>query len=67
MVRFKFNIFFLISIICTLVLVGYLWIGFLPTYERTLEYEVMRNVIILITALLSVSAVLTLLQMTVKE
>ena len=67
MAKFKFNIFFLISIICTLILIGYLWIIFLPTYERTLEYDVMRNVIILITALLSVSAVLTLLQMTVRE
>jgi hypothetical protein len=65
--KFKFNIFFLISIICILILVGYLWIVFLPTYERTLEYDAMRNVIILITAMLSVSAVLTLLQMTVKE
>ncbi|MFQ6095301.1 MAG: hypothetical protein ACE5NN_04080 [Candidatus Bathyarchaeia archaeon] len=67
MAKFKFNIFFFISIICTLLLVGYLWAVFLPLFEGTLEYDVIRNVIIFITMLLFASVILTVLQMRRSE
>jgi len=67
MVRFKFNIFYVISIICILLLIGYFWFSFLPRIEGTLQYEEVRNVIILITIFLSIAIVLVLLSMMVRE
>ena len=67
MVRFKFNIFYVISIICILLLIGYFWFSFLPRIGGTLQYEEVRNVIILITIFLSIAIVLVLLSTMVRE
>ncbi|RLI36583.1 hypothetical protein DRO55_03260 [Candidatus Bathyarchaeota archaeon] len=67
MVKFKFNIFYVISIICILLLIGYFWFNFLPSFEGTLQYEEVRNVIILITIFLSIAIVLVLLSTMVRE
>ena len=67
MAKFRFNIFFIISIICTLLLVGYLWIVFLPLFEGAFEYDAIRNITIFITLLLMASAALTLFQMRKTE
>lgn len=67
MAKFKFNIFFVISIVCIFLLIGYLWFFFLPTFEGALEYDTIKNVTMIITAILVISAVLTFLQMMVSE
>ena len=66
MVKFKFNIFYVMSMICILLLIGYFWFSFLPSFEGTLQYERVRNVIILITIFLSIAMVL-ILSMMVRE
>ncbi len=66
MARFKFNIFYVISIVCILLLIGYIWIIFLPIFEGSLEYDAIRSIAILITILLAISTVLTLFQMMEK-
>jgi len=63
LVKFKFNIFFAISIVCIFLLIGYIWLFFLPVFEGSLEYDTIRNIVIVITILLAVSSVLTFLQM----
>lgn len=67
MVKFKFNIFFVISIICIFLLIGYIWFVFLPTLEGALEYGAIKTIAIIITILLAISAVLTSLQMVTSE
>ena len=67
MAKFRFNIFYVLSIIGTLFLVGYLWVFFLPTFEHSLGYHVVRNVVVFLTVLLIASAILTLLQMKISE
>ncbi len=67
MVKFKFNIFYVISIICILLLIGYFWFSFLPNFEGTLQYEWVRNLIIFLTIILSIAIVSTLLSMMVRE
>jgi len=52
--------------ICILLLIGYFWFSFLPSFEGTLQYERVRNVIILITIFLSIAMVL-ILSMMVRE
>jgi hypothetical protein len=46
------NIFYAISAVCSLALVAYAWLGFLPSFEATVEYPSIRNVVILLTILL---------------
>jgi len=63
MVKFKFNIFFVVSIVCISLLIGYIWLFFLPVFEGSLEYDTIRNIVMVITILLAISGVLTFLQM----
>jgi len=67
LVKFRFNIFFVISIICIFLLIGYIWFVFLPTLEGALEYDAIRTIAVIITVLLVISAVLTSLQMVISE
>lgn len=50
--RFKINIFYVISSVCSLVLVGYSWLVFLPAFKDTAEYAAVQNMVILLTVLL---------------
>lgn len=66
MVKFKFNIFFVISVVCILLLIGYIWLVFMPMLEGAYEYQAIKNIGIVITILLAISAVLTFLQMVTR-
>ncbi len=52
MARLKINIFYLISSICSLLLVGYAWFVFLPPFNDTPVYSAVQYVVILLTVLL---------------
>ena len=52
MKKLQFNISYLISSICSLVLAGYLWLVFLPAYEFTAAYEFAKRLISVLTVLL---------------
>jgi len=39
-----------------LFLIFYIWFVFLPVFEYTLEYRLIKNIALVITALLSISA-----------
>jgi len=65
--RFRINIFYVISSICSLLLVGYVWFIFLPTYENTLHYEVIRSITIMIVMLLLISAGIQIFLSIIKE
>lgn len=54
MARFKVNIFYMISAVCSLALIGYAWLAFLPSFEGAGEYSSIRYVVILLTVLLLV-------------
>ncbi len=54
MARFKVNIFYVISAVCSLALVIYAWLAFLPSFQGATEYPSIRNVVILLTVLLLV-------------
>ncbi|RJS88460.1 hypothetical protein CW705_08890 [Candidatus Bathyarchaeota archaeon] len=56
MKNFQINIFYLISSICFLILVGYLWLVFLPIYEFTTAYESVKRLVSILTVLLVLSA-----------
>jgi len=64
--KFKFNVFYAISIVCIWLLIFYVWLVFLPVFEGSLEYEAIRTIVVVITILLAISAVLTTLQMIQK-
>jgi len=49
---FRVNIFYIFSLVCTLVLVGYFWFTFLPLFEGSYEYASVRIMIGILTALL---------------
>lgn len=63
MVKFRLNIFFVIAILCVLVLIGYLWLVLLPIFEGSLEYARIRRTVTFLTALLLLSAVLLTMSM----
>jgi len=52
MAGFKINIFYVISAICTLILIGYFWSVFLPLFEDSFEYLTVRTLISFLTVLL---------------
>ncbi len=52
--RLKVNVFYVISAVCSLALIGYAWFAFLPSFEGAAEYWSVRNVVILLTVLLLV-------------
>ena len=52
MARFKVNIFYVFSAVCSLALVGYAWLIFLPSFQGATEYASVRNVVIIVTVLL---------------
>jgi hypothetical protein len=41
--------------VCTLVLIGYLWLVFLPLFESSFEYESVRVIIIFLTVILIIT------------
>jgi len=56
MAKFKINIFYVIASICSLLLVMYIWLIFLPLYEETAAYEYVKNIAFILTILLLASA-----------
>lgn len=52
MVRFRVNIFHVISGVCSILLLVYLWYVFLPSFSNTLEYPAIYNTGLLLTVLL---------------
>lgn len=52
MARLKINIFYVISSVCSLLLVGYAWFVFLPTFSGTDVYGAVQYIVILLTVLL---------------
>ena len=68
MARFKVNIFYMISAVCSLALVGYAWFVFLPSFQGANEYTSIMNVVILLTVLLLiVSALQIVLSLKTEE
>ena len=67
MAKFRINIFFVISLVCLLILIGYLWIIFLPSFERSINYEAVKVIVTIVTILLSISGILIFLLMRVEE
>ncbi len=63
----RLNIFYIISVVCIFILIGYLWLVFLPTLWGALEYESIKLIVIMITLLLFVAAVLILITMMMKK
>jgi len=57
----KVNIFYVFSAVGALLLIGYLWLVFLPIYSGTDAYNAMRNMVILLSSVMGVVVVLTLL------
>ncbi|RLI12398.1 hypothetical protein DRO35_03200 [Candidatus Bathyarchaeota archaeon] len=54
--KFRLNVFYLISSVCFMILVGYLWLVYLPVYEFTTAYGFVKRVVSIITVLLVLSA-----------
>jgi len=54
--RIKINVFYVISAICSLLLIIYSWFIFLPSFEGLPEYPQVQTVIILLTVLLVASS-----------
>lgn len=52
MARFKVNVFHLIASACSLLLIGYLWFVFLPSFEVSADGSAIKPVVILVTILL---------------
>ena len=67
MSRFRINIFYVFSSICSLLLVGYIWLVFLPTYVNAVEYESIKTLAFIITAFLLFSAGIQLFLSIKKE
>jgi hypothetical protein len=67
LVRFKVNIFYGISAVCSLALVAYAWFVFLPSFEATGEYESIRYVVILLTILLVAVSGIQIVMSVVRE
>jgi len=55
MAKFRVNIFYVIASVCSLFLVIYIWLIFLPLYEGTVAYEYVKNMAFVLTILLLVS------------
>jgi len=67
LVKFRLNIFFVMAILCILVLIGYLWLVLLPIFEGSLEYTQIKRIVTFSTALLLLSAVLLTMSMLKRE
>jgi hypothetical protein len=68
MARFKVNIFYVFSAICSLALVGYAWLIFLPSFQGAAEYSSVRYVVIIVTVLLLiVSCIQAILSVKVEK
>ncbi|HIE13690.1 TPA: hypothetical protein EYP70_00285 [Candidatus Bathyarchaeota archaeon] len=63
MVKFRLNIFFVIAIVCILLLVGYLWLVLLPAFEGSMQYQGVRIAVITMTAFLALSVLLLIMSM----
>ena len=63
----KVNVFYMIAAVCSLLLVAYAWFMFLPTYEGELEYYFVRNIIMVLTVLLLISAGIQMFLSMTKE
>ena len=53
--RVKLNVFYVISLICTLILIVYVWFIFLPQFEGALEYQAVKTIVLFIIFLLLIS------------
>ncbi|RJS89443.1 hypothetical protein CW705_07560 [Candidatus Bathyarchaeota archaeon] len=67
MARSEINIFYIISFLCSILLIGYIWLVFLPAFENSVAYDSIRNVAFLVTALLLVSAAIQIFLAVIKE
>lgn len=52
MAQLKVNVFNIIAAVCSLLLVFYAWLMFLPMFEGLSQYYEVKNIVILITVLL---------------
>lgn len=52
----KINIFYLISLICTLVLIAYIWFIFIPQLDVYTDMMGIKTVLIMVLVLLSAAA-----------
>ncbi len=55
MPKYRINIFYVISLICTFILIGYIWFIFLPQFEGTMEYQAIKTIVLFIIFLLFIS------------
>ena len=62
MPQYKINVFYLISIICMLLMIGFMWFVYLPSFEGFPVYEFVKNLSLVITILFSIAIILTLLR-----
>jgi len=53
--RIRINVFYLVSSICLSLFIIYIWFAFLPLFEGTLQYESIKNVMIIITIFILIS------------
>jgi len=65
--RIRINIFYLISSICLFIFIGYIWFIFLPMFEYAAEYEFVKSIALVITVLLSISAIIQLFMSITKK
>jgi hypothetical protein len=52
----KINVFYMIAAVLTLSLIYYAWFIFLPVYEGTSGYSLVRNIVTIITVALAIAA-----------
>lgn len=60
MSRFRINIFYGVAFILSIVLIGYIWLIFLPSFQHVSRYESIRTIALIVTILLLVSAIIQL-------
>jgi len=58
MPKSQINVFYMISLICTLILICYVWFVLLPQFESLIEYQSIRASVLLIIAMLFAAAAL---------
>ena len=56
MAKVKVNIFYVISAVCTLLLVAYLWLMFLPSFADSPDYPGVRTIVFILTILVLAAA-----------
>lgn len=61
MKKAKLNIFYVFSVIFLLVLIGYLWLVFLPAYTGAEVYASVKTMVAVVSIMLAAAAVLIML------